>query len=577
MKRIYYLFSTGKWQKPAILFSFFMFYIYIVNAQPCTISTPVLFGTPVDKIVCRGSDAQLGVNSSEESQQYSFYVNNGASRKIGGPLVGNGDQLSVDASIVSASSVGQYYVVTTQGTCTATNPGFYVYYGNIDNLNITNWSANSVSFSWASSGRFSYVKYEYAVSTVSNPDLLPDEDTSTTYNTSATVDISGKPSGVPLYIHVRVFAAYKQAYGAGSPPIVVENECNFTGGDYNFDLSWTTINFNKCAISVPIGGINTGQTFVCTGSSTTLTGTGGNSYLWFKDGVNTGITTSTYIATTEGEYSLEVTTSAGCVVRPYSRYINERIVVAGEFPVGGGTYCRGQQVKLGLIKTNINQTYDIKRNGVTVATLQGIGTNKSHPDPPQEDTIWHVFNITSPTEAGTYTITTNYLPCASVDFGSQVVSLAAYGNITPAFAEICTGQTVQLTVSGGTSYKWFKDGTELPGQASATYTANSGGTYSATINSGTCLDIPAVNNAIVTSSSLPAGTAEWTGAADTDWNNAGNWKCMQIPGTTTEVVINGGLPNYPAILSDVTIKKLTLNTGATLNVNPGVKLTVTSH
>jgi len=578
MKNIFLIFIPTTFIKKCWLLVLISFSVNFGFSQPCTLTPPVLFGNPKDKIVCRGSDALLGVNNTDEAYQYYFYLNNGiTTRSLGGPLDGNGESVSVDAFVSSSQSYGQYYAEVRQGNCSATAPGFYVYYGNIDNLNVTNWSANSVSFSWASSGRFSYVKYEYAVSTESNPDLLPTSDTATTYNTTATVDISGKPSGVPLFIHVRVFAAYKQAYGAGPVPIVVEDECNFSGGDYNFELSWTTLYFNKCATSASIGGISSDQSFVCTGSSIILTGTGGNSYLWFKDGVSTGNTTSTYIATTNGLYSLQVTTNAGCVVRPYSIYINERTVLAGEFPVGGGTYCPGQQVRLGIIKTNVNQTYDVKRNGVTVTTLQGIGKNKSFSDPPQDDTIWHIFNITSPAQAGTYTITTNYLPCASVNFGSQVVNLTAYGNITPASAEICTGQTVQLTVSGGTSYQWFKDAVPISGQTSANYVANSAGTYTATINNGTCLNIPAANNAIVTITSLPAGTAEWTGAVNTVWNNVSNWKCGQVPVTTTEVVINGGRLNYPTITTNVTIKKLTINTGATITVNPGVNLTVTSQ
>lgn len=70
-------------------------------------------------------------------------------------------------------------------------------------------------------------------------------------------------------------------------------------------------------------------------------------------------------------------------------------------------------------------------------------------------------------------------------------------------------------------------------------------------------------------------TAEWTGAVNNEWSNSANWKCGQIPSNSTLVIINGGKPNYPLIIADVTIKSITVNTGAVLNVSPGVSVTIT--
>ena len=79
------------------------------------------------------------------------------------------------------------------------------------------------------------------------------------------------------------------------------------------------------------------------------------------------------------------------------------------------------------------------------------------------------------------------------------------------------------------------------------------------------------------STPLPAGTCEWTGAESTAWFNSANWKCGQLPVTTAEVIISGSRLNYPALNVDITIKKLTLNTGASINVAPNVKLTITGQ
>lgn len=71
---------------------------------------------------------------------------------------------------------------------------------------------------------------------------------------------------------------------------------------------------------------------------------------------------------------------------------------------------------------------------------------------------------------------------------------------------------------------------------------------------------------------VPAGVISWTGAVDTDWNNAGNWSCGGIPTITSEVIIFGGMPNYPVVNLNVEIKKLTVKPGASVTVATGFDL-----
>jgi Metallo-peptidase family M12B Reprolysin-like len=69
----------------------------------------------------------------------------------------------------------------------------------------------------------------------------------------------------------------------------------------------------------------------------------------------------------------------------------------------------------------------------------------------------------------------------------------------------------------------------------------------------------------------------WTGAVNTDWFNTGNWACGVLPGATAEVYISSGSLNYPIVTGNITIKSLTLQTGASCIVNPGVTLTLTGQ
>ncbi|WP_424493590.1 hypothetical protein [Salinimicrobium sp. GXAS 041] len=61
---------------------------------------------------------------------------------------------------------------------------------------------------------------------------------------------------------------------------------------------------------------------------------------------------------------------------------------------------------------------------------------------------------------------------------------------------------------------------------------------------------------------------EWTGTADTNWNNPANWSCNALPTLQTNVLIPSGLENYP-ILNTGNIglcKNLTLEDGTTVQV-----------
>lgn len=56
----------------------------------------------------------------------------------------------------------------------------------------------------------------------------------------------------------------------------------------------------------------------------------------------------------------------------------------------------------------------------------------------------------------------------------------------------------------------------------------------------------------------------WNGAVNSDWNNAGNWNCGQIPNATTNVTVNSG-GNQPVInVNNAVCNNLTINAGATL-------------
>jgi hypothetical protein len=64
---------------------------------------------------------------------------------------------------------------------------------------------------------------------------------------------------------------------------------------------------------------------------------------------------------------------------------------------------------------------------------------------------------------------------------------------------------------------------------------------------------------------LPAQT--WTGATNSDWNNAANWNPAGVPTSTSNVIIPGSLSQYPVMNGKVLINGIDMQPGSRLDVN----------
>jgi hypothetical protein len=68
----------------------------------------------------------------------------------------------------------------------------------------------------------------------------------------------------------------------------------------------------------------------------------------------------------------------------------------------------------------------------------------------------------------------------------------------------------------------------------------------------------------------------WTGAVNEQWNEPGNWECYVAPGIFSGVIIpEGVLSNnrpYPIVYLEAEVSKVTLRSGAYLQIEPGVIL-----
>jgi hypothetical protein len=83
-----------------------------------------------------------------------------------------------------------------------------------------------------------------------------------------------------------------------------------------------------------------------------------------------------------------------------------------------------------------------------------------------------------------------------------------------------------------------------------------------------------VNGSLYSEVFLLKFAMNWEGAISNAWGNPANWSCSSLPDANTDVIISGGKTNYPQVNSNVTIRTLTTNAGASVNVNSGFTLTV---
>jgi hypothetical protein len=135
------------------------------------------------------------------------------------------------------------------------------------------------------------------------------------------------------------------------------------------------------------------------------------------------------------------------------------------------------------------------------------------------------------------------------------------------------GNTYQWQLNNGTGYTNISSSSIYAGVTSDTLTLNNAPTslysnvYRCTIT----------NNSFISYSvpyTLQFGVT-WTGAANTAWENSANWSCGVVPDSNTDVIVNGGVTNFPVINSNTSCRSLTANPGIIVTVSTGKHLTIT--
>lgn len=256
--------------------------------------------------------------------------------------------------------------------------------------------------------------------------------------------------------------------GATTPSITVT-----TAGTYVLTVTDicgpSSVSQQVIILSTPNPQISGNASF-CTGQSTTLTASGGDTYLW-----STGETTASFTITTPGNYTVTAFNACGqATSTPFT--VTENSLPNPQIS-GTLSFCTGQQTTL---TASGGDTY-LWSNGQTTTAIS-VSTPGNY--------SVTAFNTCGQTVSVPFPVTETSLPNA------QISGATAF----------CAGQQTALTASGGSSYLWST------GQTGTNLTVTTPGVYSVSVNNscGTDVETVTISIASVSASFTPSVT---TGAA----------------------------------------------------------------
>lgn len=301
----------------------------------------------------------------------------------------------------------------------------------------------------------------------------------------------------------------------------------------------------------PSGNIVPAIAEICSGQTQVFTATGAASYQWKHNGVSIiGATSATYVANMAGQYSVMLTGSTGCSVLAGN---NATLTVlpkpSGSITPATATICNGGTQILSAVG---GTSYQWFQNGNLI---------------PGATAANYIAGA-----AGTYSAMLFNGSCSEAAANTAIINVSAtpIGTVSPATANICTGSSVELSATGGSSYQWFVNGASIMGATSDKYNATGAGVYTVLINSASCSGL-AANSANITLLPLPSGSITPSAAAICSGQSVSlaasggttyQWLLngAAITGATTDTYDADVAGTYSVIISDANCSAKAINT-----------------
>lgn len=459
--------------------------------------------TPTAAVLCGGGNVTLTISGGTSYQWYkdgvaingatgtTLDVNTAGKYKadiISGSCIGTSDEKEVKTGEPPTATITSNTTSICPGgsvTLTASGGSSYQWYRNGQSIT----GATGVTYAAVQPGSYVALVTQSNCSAFSDPIRLTQVDASTAGTlTPAAAQICSGSSIILTATGGNSYRWFKNntvVSGATGSTLTVT-----TAGIYTVEITTAS----GCAVKLnsqtkvdvnpsPTGSISPATAAICAGSTTTLTATGGATYQWYKDGTPlSGATSPTLTVTDGGTYTADIIKD-GCTAKASNNAVVSLKTVSGKITPDAASFCAGGSV---VLTASGGTSYQWFKDGVAINGATAA-------------------NYTA-RESGVFTADIIDGTCrtrADNEVGVRSVSITPSA-ISPATATICAGGSVNLTVTGGSSYQWYKNGVAITGATQGTYTANETGNYTADIISGDC-KIKATNTSVVSSGSAPSG------------------------------------------------------------------------
>lgn len=213
----------------------------------------------------------------------------------------------------------------------------------------------------------------------------------------------------------------------------------------------------------------------CEGDTVRLTGpVGSYTFMWYRDGAPTALTSRDVKITTDGDYHLRIEDAIGCSIESdtfalrFHAYPSDVLTP----PPGVYTFCSGDGMQLHADDSQPGMVWQWKRDNVTIA-----------------DATTASLTIT---ESGIYhAVVTNSIGCATTTLADTVIVQLSpvvnlNDNVLP--SSICEGESIRFVSPFviGQTYQWFRNGSPLPSATENTLDVNEAGTYQVRANNTLC-------------------------------------------------------------------------------------------
>lgn len=345
-------------------------------------------------------------------------------------------------------------------------------------LSITGSTSSSGTISWTASTPVPTAGYDYYYSTSNVPPTVSTIPSGNT--TSTTVTIGNLPPNTIYYFWVRSNCSYPDV----SP--------------WSSMISFQTNPGTGC-FSI----INSNISSICVGNNVILTATGGPwvSIQWFNpagnpiNGANTNTLSLPNIqANQSGLYSVQLVDMTACVANA-SYQVNVNALPVPTIGATPNPVCTGKTLNLS------------SGGGATYAWSGPLSFTSNLQNPTRANIL--------ATHAGTYVVTvTSAAGCSANASVSVTVNTSPIATINATPNPICTGNTLNLTSGGGTSYSWtgpasFTSNVQNPTRPNVLITHS--GNYIVSVTSAN--GCSATNTVSVTVNASPTATASAAPAA----------------------------------------------------------------